>query len=97
MNNDILDSSSPLHGKIPIPPVMSAQIALILQAMQEKFRHEVLTSLQKLTHSKSRSAWFTIYICIFVLLHNCALITKHDASYAIKYGMKVSWPLYPRF
>jgi hypothetical protein len=88
MPHDILDSTSPSHGKIPLPPVMSAQIELVLQALQEKLRNDVLNSLQKLV-SNSPSTWFTIYICSFILLHNCALITKHDAAYAKKYGLKV--------
>jgi hypothetical protein len=33
--------------------------------------------------------WFCIYLCIFILLHNCSLITKQDVSYAKKHGLKV--------
>jgi hypothetical protein len=89
MASDILDETSPLHGNIPIPPVMGAQIELILiQAIQVPLRTLVLDLLQKLVLANKSSAWFTIYLCIFILLHNCALITKHDAGYARKHGIK---------
>jgi hypothetical protein len=91
MPPDILDETSPIHGSIPIPPVMGAQLDFILiQQIEGPLRDRVLEALQKVVLSNKRTSWFTIYLCTFVLLHNCALITKHDHGYARKHGMQVS-------
>lgn len=94
MPADILDSSHPTPGKIPIPPVMGNQIELILSRdIQDRLRNEILDALQKLIYSNKPGTWFTIYLCTFILLHNCAMITKHDSSYARKHGLQVCLPL----
>ncbi len=91
---DILDETSPLHGEIPIPPVMGAQIELILiQCIQIPLRKMVLDKLQNLIQANKPSTWFTRYLCLFILLHNCALITKNDARHAKIYfpGVRVTY------
>jgi hypothetical protein len=91
MPRDILDASSPHHGMIPIPPVLGAQLDVILiHHIQTKLRRELLESLQKVYLKNKASNWLLLYLVNFMLLHNAALITAHDASYAKKHGMKVS-------
>jgi hypothetical protein len=86
MPPDILDETSPLHGEIPVPPVLGAQIELILiQGIQIPLRKAVLDKLQKLILANRMNTWFTMYLCTFILLHNCSMITKYDAGYAKKY------------
>jgi hypothetical protein len=86
MPPDILDETSPLHGEIPVPPVLGTQIELILiQGIQIPLRKVVLDRLQKLIATNKPNTWFTMYLCIFILLHNCSMITKYDAGYAKKY------------
>lgn len=88
MPANILDESSPDHGKIPLPPVMGAQLDMILiHHIQNKLRHELLDNLQKVMLRNKPSSWLVTYLVSFILLHNIALITKHDAGYAIKHGM----------
>lgn len=89
MPRNILDETSPLRGEIPIPPVMGAQIELILRSIQIPLRKKVLNQLQTLILEKKPHTWFTIYLCSFILLHNCAMMTKHDAGYARKHGLQV--------
>ncbi|KAL7937817.1 hypothetical protein V8C35DRAFT_320526 [Trichoderma chlorosporum] len=89
MAADILDQTSPNPGKIPLPPVLGAQMDLILiQHIQTKLRHELLDNLQKVMLKNKPSSWLVTYLVTFILLHNVALITKHDAGYAHKHGMK---------
>jgi hypothetical protein len=96
MPHDILDETSPLHGEIPVPPVMGTQIELILiQRIQIPLRKKVLECLQALIVANKPDTWFTIYLCSFILLHNCAMITKYDAGYAKKYGFPVRNMLLP--
>lgn len=86
----MLDKGSPLYGSIPIPPIMGVQISLILiHDIQTPLRARFLDLLQKLVLANKPGSWLTMYLCTFTMLHNCALITKHDASYARKHGIKV--------
>ncbi|KAK3309555.1 uncharacterized protein B0T15DRAFT_387850, partial [Chaetomium strumarium] len=90
MPRDIIkDEDNPLHGKIPIPPVMGAQIdSVIIHQIQPRLRRKALEELQKMTQEKKQKTWLTTYLVTFILLHNIALITKHDADYAKKHGLK---------
>lgn len=90
MPSDLMDKSSGMRGKIPIPPVMGAQMQLILNhKLQAPLRTKILTRLQKLTLEQKPDHWFCIYLCTFILLHNCSLLTIHDIGYAQKHGIKV--------
>ncbi|KFZ13964.1 hypothetical protein V502_06327 [Pseudogymnoascus sp. VKM F-4520 (FW-2644)] len=90
MPSDIFDSTHPTPGRIPIPPVMGNQIELILsREIQDPLRADILEALQKLIYSNKPGCWFTIYLCTFILLHNCSMITKHDSAYARKHGLQV--------
>jgi hypothetical protein len=96
MPSDILDETSPLHGEIPIPPLMGVQIELLLmQSIQTPLRKMVLDTLQNLIQANKPSTWFTRYLCLFILLHNCAMITKHDANYAKTYTPEVRISYFP--
>jgi hypothetical protein len=87
----IKDRENPLFGKTPLPPVMGAQIdSVLIHQIQADLRKTTLEALQKLmTGDKKPKTWLTTYLVSFILLHNIALITKHDADYARKHGMKV--------
>ncbi|KAK4240835.1 hypothetical protein C8A03DRAFT_12829, partial [Achaetomium macrosporum] len=89
MPRDIIkDQDNPLHGKIPLPPVMGAQIdSVIIHQIQPRLRRKALEELQKMTQEKKQKTWLTTYLVTFILLHNIALITKHDADYAKKHGL----------
>jgi hypothetical protein len=91
MPQDIIDDQdNPLHGKIPLPPVMGAQIdSVIIHQIQPRLRRKALEELQKMTQEKKQKTWLTTYLVTFILLHNIGLITKHDADYAKKHGMQV--------
>lgn len=95
MSSDIMDRSSPMHGKIPVPPVLSAQAQFIVtQKLQAPLRTKILELLQKLTLAQRPSNWFCIYLSTFILLHNCSLLTEHDVGYARKHGLKVCGTAY---
>lgn len=90
MKANILDATNPNHGRIPLPPVLGAQMDLILiHHIQTRLRRELLDKLQKMMSKNKQSTWLVTYLVIFILLHNTALITAHDAGYAKKHGMKV--------
>jgi hypothetical protein len=88
--NLIQDPNNPQSGKIPLPPVMGAQIdSVLIHQIQSHLRRKTLEELQKMTQDKKQRTWLTTYLVTFILLHNIALITRHDAAYAKKHGMKV--------
>ncbi|KAI0013403.1 hypothetical protein F4779DRAFT_563429 [Xylariaceae sp. FL0662B] len=90
MSHDIMDETSPLRGCIPLPPVMGAQIELVLiHQIQSSLRREMLENLQAMTQANKHQSWFTTYLITFILLHNVALLCQHDAAYAQKHGIKV--------
>lgn len=92
MPRNILDETRPDAGKIPMPPVLGAQLDLVLiHHIQTKLRREMLDVLQRIVLRNKQATWFVTYLVTFILLHNTALITSHDAGYARKHGMKVSW------
>ncbi|KAJ4421407.1 hypothetical protein N0V82_003788 [Gnomoniopsis sp. IMI 355080] len=78
----------PADGKILLPPVMGKQLdKLLLDHTLTKLRREALDALQKMTQAKNQNTWLTTYLVSFILLHNVALITKHDSDYARKHRM----------
>jgi hypothetical protein len=90
MSPGIMDKTSPIHGCIPLPPVMGAQLDMILiHQIQSGLRRDLLDKLQKMIQTNKQKTWLTSYLTTFILLHNIALITSHDAGYARKHGMKV--------
>jgi hypothetical protein len=90
MSSNLMDPSSPMHGKIPITPVMGAQIDLILiRGILTPLRTMILDQLQKLVLTHKPQNWLCIYFVTFILLHNFSLIMKQDMAYARKHGLKV--------
>jgi hypothetical protein len=91
MQYDILDSTSPDAGKIPLPPVLGAQLDnILIHDIQHEVRHVLLLKLQRMFQRQRHKSWLASYLVTFILLHNAALIIQHDASYARKHGMSVS-------
>lgn len=90
MPADILDATSSDTGKIPIPPVLGAQLDFtIIYHIQLSLRKQVLSSLESMVLKMNHDTWLVRYLVIFILLHNTALLTAHDASYARKHGINV--------
>ncbi|KAI1131699.1 hypothetical protein F5Y10DRAFT_43917 [Nemania abortiva] len=76
------------YGQVLVPPVMSAQIELIATAtVLNPMRKKALGSLRKLIEKRRTASWFTSYLCIFILLHSCALLTDFERRQAKKYGL----------
>ncbi|KAL2884851.1 hypothetical protein HOO65_090146 [Ceratocystis lukuohia] len=85
----ISDDTSPLYGKVPVSPVLGAQLdTLLIDRIQYRLRNDVLKLLQKMIQRNKKQEWFSLYLAIFIILHNIALIIAHDARYARKHGLK---------
>lgn len=93
MTPDSDDPFSPYFDRIPTPPVMAAQLQIILWcSILVPLKRQVLNQLQTIIMANKTQNWLTIYLCLFVFLHSCALITKGDYKFARKYAMKVRYP-----
>jgi hypothetical protein len=80
----------PNTGIILTPPVLSAQLEIIMTVMVlEPARKEVLKRLKALLMENQRRSWFAVYLSMFILLHNCALLTAADNKRSKKQGLKV--------
>jgi hypothetical protein len=85
------DRSYPLFGKIPIAPVMGAQLELIMTLMVLRpMRKKVLGQLQRMITANKPKSWFSIYLSCFILLHSCSLATAWHYKYSRRNGVKVS-------
>ena len=85
----------PNSGNILLPPVLNAQMEVIVTAMiLLPMKKAVLSSLEKLLKENKRELWFTIYLSMFVLLHSCAMLTAADNKRARKQGMQVRIYIY---
>ncbi|KAI9762219.1 MAG: hypothetical protein M4579_000542 [Chaenotheca gracillima] len=84
------DTSYPLFGEIPIPPVMGAQyMTITVSTILEPLRKSVLAQTQKTFASMKPKNWFAIYLTTFIFLHSCSLVTQHAYEYSRKHGVKV--------
>jgi hypothetical protein len=85
------DKEAANYGQVLVPPVMSAQIELIAtSAVLDPMRRTVLKYLRQLMERNRTEAWYIIYLCLFILLHSCALLTDFERRQARKYGLEVT-------
>ena len=94
MSPEVKDHSYPLFGKVPIPPVLLSQFDIIITLnLLQPLRKVVLDHLQRIIAANKPRSWLTIYLCTFILLHNCAMVTADRYRHARKHGLKVGpWP-----
>lgn len=67
-------------GAYLIPPVLQAQIELLTTAyVLLPMKQEVLKIMQKLMKANHPRSWFSIYLCLFLLMHSCALLSQAES------------------
>lgn len=91
MMPQIEDPEAATFGQIPIPPVMDAQIEVITTTnLLQPLSKAVLNQLQTIMLANKLSSWFTVYLCNFILLHNCALLLSANIRRAREHGIPVN-------
>ena len=100
----IADPISPLHGRIPIPPMLDAQMDSILMGFMKSRQRHGLSKLKALMMSHSKENWFMIFLTIIVLLSNLEFLFEHQMEQKRRYGTTVSslldqmsWPANDEF
>jgi hypothetical protein len=83
----------PNTGLVLLPPVFTAQIEIVMTSLVlEPAKRDVLRQLKDLVQENQRKSWFAIYLCMFILLHSCAMLTAADNKKANKQGLDVRFP-----
>jgi hypothetical protein len=83
------DIASPYHGRIPIPPLLDAQIDQIWMGMMMKLRKKVLSELRAKIMSRDKKLWYEIFLTILVLLVNLEFMYQNQNRQLQRYCMEV--------
>lgn len=84
------DPSVSSYGTNSIPPIMSAQMEMMTTTqILQPLKKAVLKRLQTLIKTNELKSWISIYLCLFVLLHSCSILTADENKQAKKYGLQV--------
>jgi hypothetical protein len=81
------DKQSPWYGTRPITPVMDTQLdQIIIQTFLMPLRERLLEDLQEKIILGKKKDWFEVFLTIFILQTNTALLLRHSRKNAIRYG-----------
>lgn len=87
----VSDPDSPHFDRVPMPVMITAQMECILYTkILRPISNKVLKQLNELVLEKKKEYWMTIYLAMFILLHNCSMITIRDEETARQYNHKVN-------
>lgn len=88
----VTDEKSPWFNYQPMPPIIIAQKECIVYTkLLRPLSKAVLNQLQALVLTNEKKYWLTIYLTIFILLHNCSMITRRDAEYARQISLQTDY------
>lgn len=86
----IRDQGQLLYGKVPYPPIANDQLGVLCHVkILEPLQKVILEGLKQLIQSKQPQCWTTIFLSVFMLLHNCSVLTWDRYRHARKHGSKV--------
>ena len=88
----VIDPTSPYHGRIPIPPMLDAQLDDILMQKMKRLQKTALSNLKSLIISHSKQHWFMIFLTIIVLVSNLEFLYQNQNDQIKRYGNPVSLP-----
>ena len=85
------DPQSPYHGRIPIPPILDAQLDRLWMDKLQKIRKAVLSNLNTMIFGKKkRENWYTVFLTISVLMCNLEFIYQKQYLQTQRYESTVS-------
>ena len=86
----IPDPGQLLYRKVPYPPIANDQLGVLcLVKILKPLQNAILEGLEKLIQSNRPQCWTTIFLSVFMLLHNCSVLTWDRYRHARKHGSKV--------
>ena len=93
MEPQVVDRTKPTYGKTLVAPIISAQIQMIMaEYVLTPLRESVLSKLEHYTTGSGAKEkdFLAVYLSLFILMHNYALLTAHEKRRAEKQGSEVS-------
>jgi hypothetical protein len=88
----IMDRSSDYYEKVPLPPVVTSQLDILWRVrILQQLQKNILDGLWHLMAANKPQSWMTIYLCVFILLHNCSILTLDRYRRARKHGKKIRY------
>lgn len=92
MKPETKDETYPLFGKVSMPRIIVAQFDSINHTkLLSKYGHRVLRSLESFIFRNQSTFWWTIYLCVFILLHEASWLSADRYRHARhNFGGRVS-------
>ena len=85
-----MDPECPYYGRIPIPPLLDAQLDQMLMEKMETLKRSVLSELRRMIAGQGRKHWFKIYLIMSVLLFNLESVYQNQCRQMQRYQESVS-------
>lgn len=91
MKPETRDETYPLYGKVSVPRMILAQVDSINHSrLLSKYGKLVLQDLEELLIKNQGRWWFTIYLCLFILLREASWMSEDRYRHARNnFGKKV--------
>lgn len=85
------DPGSPYHGRVPLPPLLDAQLDYLWMGKMDGTRKTLLSQLKRLIMDKNRRKenWLMIFLTTLVLLWNLEQIYQNQYRQRKRYGKTV--------
>ncbi|KAG6040577.1 hypothetical protein E4U41_000085 [Claviceps citrina] len=83
MKPEVKDATYPLFGRVSMPRMLIAQFDSINHTkLLSKYGHKVLRDLETFILRNQSAYWWTIYLCIFILLHQASWVSADRYRHA---------------
>ena len=80
----------PYYNRIPIPPLLDAQIDFLWMDKMAALRRKVLTELRALIAQRGQKHWLVIFLTILILIFNLEFIYQNQNQQSNHYRETVS-------
>jgi hypothetical protein len=90
----VTDQASPYFGRVPLPPILAAQIDEIWKANMMKRKKKMLSQLKAKILSCKLHDWLEVFLTIFAILSNlefsyhqkCSQLRRHTQAVSISFA-----------
>ncbi|UKZ69730.1 uncharacterized protein TrAtP1_010734 [Trichoderma atroviride] len=82
MKPETRDESYPLFGKVSVPRMILAQFDSINTHLLHKYGKKVLSELEGFMSRGSTTMWYTVFLCLFILLREASWLTEDRYRHA---------------
>ncbi|PNP47939.1 hypothetical protein TGAMA5MH_00991 [Trichoderma gamsii] len=82
MKPEMRDESYPLFGKVSVPRMILAQFDSINTHLLHKYGKKVLSELEGFMSRGSTTMWYTVYLCLFILLREASWLSEDRYRHA---------------